>query len=400
MGLRRAVEREALVEDGRELARRDRGERPLLQLPQPPGDVRAEPGARGDAAREQILRGELGRRPRGPAEQDDPAAWLQQLERRPPGLPADAVEHERHALHGGVPVRSQVVQPGRAERPDARDLLLAARRAEHRRAGAQRALDEQGAETARGAGDEHDVVLGDLGDVEDPERRAAGADHGDARGGAHPVGQHVQARRVGDDALGVAAARLAEVRDDAPADPGVVDVLADRGDDARDLAARDRREVGQRERAHRGPAADRGVEEVDAGGGDVDEHLPRAGRRIVDLLPAQVVGRAELVQSDRVHGGDRRTSSTLEVKEVAWRAGTRHAGRRDASPRHAAPRARPSRRAPRRASSRLTHGPAPWRASRAPMSRPNDLRRSAPMLVLTSVLTPSARHARCAAQTG
>ena len=213
-----------------------------------------------------------------------------------------------------MPVRSQVVQPGRAERPDARDLLLAARRAEHRRAGAQGALDEQCAEAACGAGDEHDVVLGDLGDVEDPERRAAGADHGDARGGAHPVGQHVQARRVGDDALGVAAARLAEVRDDAPADPGVVDVLAGRGDDARDLAARDRREVGQRERAHRGPAADRGVEEVDAGGGDVDEDLPRAGRRIVDLLPAQVVGRAELVQSDRVHGGDRRTSSALEVK--------------------------------------------------------------------------------------
>jgi hypothetical protein len=54
---------------------------------------------------------------------------------------------------------------------------------------------------------------------------------------------------------------------------------------------------------------------VDAGGGDVDEDLARAGRRIVDLLPAQVVGRAERVQSDRVHGGDRRTSSTLEVKE-------------------------------------------------------------------------------------
>ena len=33
-----------------------RGERALLQLAQPPGDVRAEPGARGDAAREQVLR--------------------------------------------------------------------------------------------------------------------------------------------------------------------------------------------------------------------------------------------------------------------------------------------------------------------------------------------------------
>jgi hypothetical protein len=41
-----------------------------------------------------------------------------------------------------------------------------------------------------------------------------------------------------------------------------------------------------------------------------------AGLGIVDLLPAQVVGRAELVQSDRVHGGDRRTSSGLEVKEL------------------------------------------------------------------------------------
>jgi hypothetical protein len=106
------------------------------------------------------------------------------------------------------------------------------------------------------------------------------------------------------------------MRDDAPADPRVVDVVADGGDDARDLAPRDRGEVGKRERAHRRPPADRGVEEVDAGGGDVDEDLARAGRRIVDLLPAQVAGRAELVQSDRVHGGDRRTSSTLEVKEL------------------------------------------------------------------------------------
>jgi hypothetical protein len=53
---------------------------------------------------------------------------------------------------------------------------------------------------------------------------------------------------------------------------------------------------------------------VDAGGGDVDEDLARAGRRIVDLLPAQVVRRAERVESDRVHGDDRRTSSALEVK--------------------------------------------------------------------------------------
>jgi hypothetical protein len=53
---------------------------------------------------------------------------------------------------------------------------------------------------------------------------------------------------------------------------------------------------------------------VDAGRVDVDEDLGGAGLGIVDLLPAQVVGRAELVQSDRVHGGDRRTSSTLEVK--------------------------------------------------------------------------------------
>jgi hypothetical protein len=59
---------------------------------------------------------------------------------------------------------------------------------------------------------------------------------------------------------------------------------------------------------------------MDAGGGDVDDDLPGAGLGIRDLLPAQVARWAELVQSDGVHAGDRRTSSALEVKGCA-RAG-------------------------------------------------------------------------------
>jgi hypothetical protein len=42
---------------------------------------------------------------------------------------------------------------------------------------------------------------------------------------------------------------------------------------------------------------------------------------MVDLLPAQVLGGAELVEADRVHAGDRRSSSALEVKRL--RAGAR-----------------------------------------------------------------------------
>jgi hypothetical protein len=53
---------------------------------------------------------------------------------------------------------------------------------------------------------------------------------------------------------------------------------------------------------------------MDAGGIDVDEDLAGRGRGIGDLLPAELVRGTEGVESDGVHGGDRRSSSALEVK--------------------------------------------------------------------------------------
>ena len=77
---------------------------------------------------------------------------------------------------------------------------------------------------------------------------------------------------------------------------------------------------GRRQRPGRLAAAQAGVEEVDAGGTDVDPHLPRPRLRVGHLLVAEVLRRAELVKSDRVHG------RTVEV-EAHFRSRT--AGRPD-----------------------------------------------------------------------
>lgn len=108
--------------------------------------------------------------------------------------------------------------------------------------------------------------------------------------------------RVGDGEFGVAAGRHAEVGDDALAEQVGVGALADGLDDAGDFAAGDRRQLhGDGERAPRA-LAQRGVEEMDTGGGDGDPYLAGAGYGVVGRLVRQVLGGAEGVQADGVHG--------------------------------------------------------------------------------------------------
>jgi hypothetical protein len=78
---------------------------------------------------------------------------------------------------------------------------------------------------------------------------------------------------------------------------------AERVDGAGDLAAGDGGQLGRRPGAADGALAQCGVDEVDPGGGDPDADLAGAGVGVVDLLVDQVLGRAEGVQADGVHGG-------------------------------------------------------------------------------------------------
>ena len=125
---------------------------------------------------------------------------------------------------------------------------------------------------------------------------------------------------------------------------------------------------------------------MDAGGGDVDEDLARSGDRVVDLLPAQVLGRAELVQSDRVHGATVGLRAHLKSRAVARRRHARHPP--DVAHRHHTPLlalALPGGLA-RRASSRLTLSQASG-ASRAP-------RPAAPERALDARARPRRTHHR------
>src|SRR6478609_5395540 len=90
---------------------------------------------------------------------------------------------------------------------------------------------------------------------------------------------------------------------DAPPAPRRVDPGAEGVDDPGDLAARDRGELGEGERAARGlPAAQGRVEQVDAVRAHGDADLARAGHGVGHLLEHEVLGRAEGVQADGVHG--------------------------------------------------------------------------------------------------
>jgi len=152
------------------------------------------------------------------------------------------------------------------------------------------------------AGHQHHVVGRERGDLEDGHRRAAGADHGHRGVVGQAVGDLVQRVGVAHRELGVAAARRPEVGRHAPAQPALVGARAHRIDDAGHLAPRYGRKLGQRQRPLRAPGADHRVDDMQPGRGDGDPHLAGAGHGVVDLLVAQVLGRAEGVQADGAHG--------------------------------------------------------------------------------------------------
>ena len=236
-------------------------------------------------------------------------------------VPADAVEQDRGAagsvLHDGGPRLLEpavgAVVDGRepvgvlraGERAHERDLLRTARERDDAGPGHERALHEERAEPAGRGGDDDGVRGGDLREVEDADGGAARADHGDRVGCGDVVGHAVQRLHGDDGEPGVPAAvgRPAEVGRDAASAPGGVDAGPDDVHDPRDLAAGDRRQVGQREGATRRlTAAQRRVEQVDAVRADGDADLPGAGLRVGDGVEDEILGRSERVQTDGVHG--------------------------------------------------------------------------------------------------
>lgn len=163
-------------------------------------------------------------------------------------------------------------------------------------------LHEQGADAAGRRGDHGHRVGAELGELQDSHRRTARADHGDGLREVQALGDLVDAVDIGDGQFGVAAGREAEVGDHALAEPQRRDTLAEGLDDTGDLAAGD---GGQGRGFGRGPShalAQGGVEEVDSGRFHGDTDLARARQRVRDLFVGEVLGRAEGVQADGVHG--------------------------------------------------------------------------------------------------
>ena len=270
-------------------------------------------GAGGDAAGEQVTGGQLQRLAGRPPEHHHPAARREEVERGLSGLAADAVEQRGDGSVAAVaeggdhaigPVGLAVVD-GDVGPEVAHEVHLggAAGQADGDRSGTVRGLDEQRAEPARRRGDQHHVVGGEVGHLEDAHRGAAGADHGDGSRRGHVVGQRVECGHRGQGLLGVAAAGLAEVGDDAAADPDGVDAGPGAIDAAGHLPPRGHRQVGKGEGPARLAGADRGVDEVDPGGLDGDADLALAGVEVGHLLQGEGVGPAEFVLADGVHGG-------------------------------------------------------------------------------------------------
>ena len=137
------------------------GERPLLEVAHAAGalqDPRADRGRGGQAAAEEIAGAELRHRARRVAEQHEPAADGDRLERLAAQLAADAVERHGDVADALGPAGDAVVDRDvGAERAHALDLLRAAGGADDGRAGGARRLHEQAADPARRGRDQHDV---------------------------------------------------------------------------------------------------------------------------------------------------------------------------------------------------------------------------------------------------
>ncbi len=117
------------------------------------------------------------------------------------------------------------------------------------------------------------------------------------------LGDLVEAFGVGDGEFGVAAGREAQVGHHPPAEPPPVHAVAERVHDPGDLPGRARSAGAGRSGQRALMALPQGrVEQVHPGRGDRDPHLAGARDRVGDLLVGQVLGRAERVQADGVHG--------------------------------------------------------------------------------------------------
>lgn len=164
-------------------------------------------------------------------------------------------------------------------------------------------LDEQGADAAGRGGDEDDRLGSQRGESEDAEGGAAGADHRDGFGVVEAVGYGVELVGLGDGEFGVAAGGVADVGDDVPAEPVGVGALAERFDGAGDFAAGDGGQRGGSGVRAGHALAQGGVEQVYAGGADGDPDLAGPGDGVLDALVGEVLGGAEGVEADGVHGG-------------------------------------------------------------------------------------------------
>ena len=162
-------------------------------------------------------------------------------------------------------------------------------------------------------------------------RRAPGADHRDGGIVGQAVGERVQGLGLAHGQLGVATARGAQMGDDSAADPPLVDLRADGVDDPRDLAAGDRGQVRERQRAHRPSGAQRGVDQVHARGRHRDARLARSRPRIFDLLIAQVRGRSKGVKADGVHQRDATPARARPPRAIGPRTSDAATGRRSPS---------------------------------------------------------------------
>ncbi|MGX1369161.1 hypothetical protein RKD19_004520 [Streptomyces canus] len=114
----------------------------------------------------------------------------------------------------------------------------------------------------------------------------------------------MEAVGVGDGEFGVASRRESEVGDHALAEPRAVDALAEGLDGAGHLTAGDGGKHGRLGQRPLVALAQGGVQEMDSGRPYGDPDLTGARYRVLGPLVGEVLGGAEGVQADGVHGAE------------------------------------------------------------------------------------------------
>lgn len=164
-------------------------------------------------------------------------------------------------------------------------------------------LHEQGADTARGGRDQGDGVGAEVGELQDAQCGATGADHGDGFGFVEAGRDPVEPVGVGDGEFGITAGGRAEMGDDAVAEQSGVGGPAEHVDRSGDFPAGDGGQLGGGREGACHALTQGGVQEVHARRGDGDTDLAGAGYGVVGRLVREVLGGAEGVEADGVHGG-------------------------------------------------------------------------------------------------